>query len=174
MNGDKNFEYYYIGQHHDLVVSGDGAIFELNESRAMINIAFTDMTDEEIDVIHNGSLDFFLSVVEGIVFLVAVFENRIVFDMPFNAGLYKAFNIENPAPYGYFYMVIAVELRTNIITALRAGAFYPDFSAQLYSFAKRQWDERIENFTERLESVYSRYSQVDILRHAIAKNIVRR
>lgn len=170
----KDFEFYSIGQYHDLVMSGDGAIFELNESRAMINIAFTDMTAEEIDAIHNGTLDFFLSVVESIVFLVAVFENRIVFDMPFNAGLYKAFDIENPAPYGYFYMVIAVERRTNTITALRAGAFDPDFSARLYSFAKRQWNERIRSFTERLESVYSRYSQVDILRHAIANNIVRR
>ena len=170
----KDFEFYSIGQYHDLVMSGDGAIFELNESRAMINIAFTDMTAEEIDAIHNGTLDFFLSVVEGIVFLVAVFENRIVFDMPFNAGLYKAFDIENPAPYGYFYMVIAVERRTNTITALRAGAFDPDFSARLYSFAKRQWDERIENYAERLESVYSIYSQVDILRHAIVKKIVRR
>ena len=44
----KDFEFYSIGQYHDLVMSGDGAIFELNESRAMINIAFTDMTNEEI------------------------------------------------------------------------------------------------------------------------------
>ena len=33
----KDFEFYSIGQYHDLVMSGDGAIFELNESRAMIN-----------------------------------------------------------------------------------------------------------------------------------------
>ena len=55
----KDFEFYSIGQYHDLVMSGDGAIFELNESRAMINIAFTDMTAEEIDAIHNGT-GFFL------------------------------------------------------------------------------------------------------------------
>ncbi|MBO5219273.1 MAG: hypothetical protein J6C52_07580 [Clostridia bacterium] len=170
----RDFVCYHVGGKYDRTMPADGAIFEMNENGGEISIALTDMTAEEIRAIHEGELSLFLSEIDGIVFVTAVFDGALVFDMPFNAGLYPEWRIEDPAPYGYFYLIAAVERRTNIITALRAGAFDPDFSARLYSFAKRQWDERIENYAERLESVYSIYSQVDILRHAIVKKIVRR
>ena len=68
--------------------------------------------------------------------------------------------------------IVAVDNRDNVIKALRVVGLYSEFSAKLYSFAKKQWEDKISNFDERLQSVYSRYSTKDILRYAILKNKV--
>lgn len=100
------------------------------------------------------------------------FGDQLILDMPFNAGLYPEFNIEDPAPNGYTVPIIAVDNKDNIIRALRVVGFDPEFSSKLYSFAKKQWKERIENFDERLQSVYDRYNPKDIIKFAIMKNNV--
>lgn len=172
MENNKDFTCYYIGQKYDKVMKGDGAVFELVDDRGYINIGFTNMTDEEIAAIHCGTLDIHLSVIEGLVFITASFDDKLILDMPFNAGLYPEFNIENPAPGGYLVPIIAVDNRDNIIRALRVVGLDPEFSAKLYSFAKRQWEEKITNFDERLQSVYNRYNPKDIIRFAMLKNKV--
>lgn len=170
MENNKDFTCYYVGQKYDKVMKGDGAVFELVGDKGYINIGFTDMTDEEIDAIHCGKLDIHLSIIEGLVFITACFGDKLILDMPFSAGLYPEFNIEDPAPGGYIVPIIAVDNKDNIIRALRVVGFDPAFSSKLYSFARKQWEEKITNFDERLQSVYSRYNQHDIIRLAIKKN----
>ncbi|MBQ2707900.1 MAG: hypothetical protein IJF67_06505 [Clostridia bacterium] len=169
----RDFVCYHVGGKYDRTMPADGAIFEMNENGGEINIALTDMTAEEIRAVHEGELAMYLSEIDGIVFVTAVFDGALAFDMPFNSGLYPEWNIEDPAPYGYFYLIAAVERRTNVITALRAGAFDPQFSAKLYALAKRQWADRIEDYDEKLAAVYARYSTADIIRRAIARNEVK-
>lgn len=172
MMNNKEFVCYCVGDKYDKVMLGDGAIFELSGDKGYINIGFTDMTDEEIAAIESGKLDIHLSVIEGLVFVTANFDDKLIFDMPFNAGLYPEFNIENPAPYGYMVPIIAVDNRDNVVKALRVAGFDPAFSAKFYSLAKRQWEDKMSNFDERLQSVYERYSTKDILRYAIMQNKV--
>lgn len=169
---NKDFTCYYIGQKYDKVMPGDGAVFELGGDNGFINIGFTNMTDEEIAAIHHGKLDIHLSVIEGLVFITASFGDQLILDMPFNAGLYPEFNIEDPAPNGYTVPIIAVDNKDNIIRALRVVGFDPEFSSKLYSFAKKQWEERLPNFDERLQNVYDRYNPKDIIKFAIMKNNV--
>ncbi len=172
MINNEEFVCYCVGQKYNKVMPGDGAIFELAGDKGYINIGFTDMTSEETATIESGKLDISLSVIEGLVFITANFEDKLIFDMPFNAGLYSEFNIEDPAPYGYMVPIVAVDNRDNVIKALRVVGLDPEFSAKLYSFAKKQWEDKISNFDERLQSVYSRYSTKDILRFAILQNKV--
>lgn len=170
MGKSKDFTCYYIGQKYDKVMPGDGAVFELGGNNGFINIGFKNMTDEEIAAIHYGKLDIHLSVIEGLLFITESFENELILDMPFNAGLYPEFNIEDPAPYGYTVPIIAVDNKDNIIRAIRVVGFDSEFSSKLYSFAQRQWEEKIKNFDERLKSVYDRYDPRDIIRFAVMKN----
>ena len=163
MENNKDFTCYYIGQKYDKVMKGDGAVFELVGEQGYINIGFTDMSNEEIAAISCGKLDIYLSVIEGLVFITANFDNILILDMPFNAGLYPEFNIENPAPGGYTVPIIAVDNKDNIIRALRVVGFDPEFSSKLYSFAKKQWEERLPNFDEKLQSVYDRYYSIRYL-----------
>ena len=79
---------------------------------------------------------------------------------------------KNPEPYGIYALMVAVDNDTNIIKALRAIGFDAKFSSNLYKFAKKQWEDKIPNYDERLASVYERYSPQDILRCAVAKNVV--
>ncbi len=165
---------YHVGEKYDKVMKADGAIFEMYGQNGFISISITNLTDDEISALDAGQLDIYLSAIEGIVFVVAEFKDKFVFDMPFNYGLYEKFELEDPAPYGFVVPVIAVEGRSNIIKAMRVVGLDPEFSRKLYMFAEKQWRNKIENYDERLQSVYARYSPKDIIRYAIAKNIVRR
>ncbi len=169
---NKEYVCYCVGDKYDKVMKGDGAIFEMNEDKCFINIGFTDISEAEIQAISQGKLNIFLSVIEGVVFVSASFDNKLIMDMPFNAGLYPDFNIKNPAPFGYIVPIIAVDNRTNIIKAIRVVGFDAEFSAKLYAFAEKQWSDKITNHDERVESVYKRYSPTDIIKHAILKNKV--
>ena len=163
---------YEVGQPYDKVMGGDGAIFEMDDLRAYINIGMTDMTEEERIILHSGKLDTYLSIIEGIIFISADFDGKLLFNMPFNVGLYESFVIPDPAPGGYVTPVIVVENRTNIIKAIRAIGFDPEFSAMLYKAALNQWEHRIENFDERLADIYVRYTPQDIIRLASRKNAI--
>lgn len=173
MDKNKEYTYYAVGEKYDRVMPGDGAIFELTEDGGFINIGFTGMTEKERKTIHEGNLDICLSVIEGLVFVTANFNDEIIFDMPFNAGLYPEFEIKEPIDSGYFVPIIAVENSNNVIMAIRAVGFDIDFSRKLYECAKSQWDNKIENFDERLQSIYARYNPKDIIKFAIMKNKVR-
>lgn len=67
--------------------------------------------------------------------------------------------------------MVAVDNDTNIIKAMRAIGFDAKFSSKLYKFAKK-WEDKTPNYDERLASIYERYSSQDILRCAVAKNVV--
>ena len=129
MKNNEEFVCYCVGQKYDKVMSGEGAIFELVADKGYINIGFTDITAEETATIESGKLDISLTVIEGLVFITANFEDKLIFDMPFNAGLYTEFNIEDPAPYGYMVPIVAVDNRDNVIKALRVVGLDPEFSA---------------------------------------------
>lgn len=163
---------YHVGQVFDKKLDGDGAIFEMSEDMGHIYIGFTDITEEDISVINNGKLDIGLSVIEGVIFITASFDDRLVMDMPFYAGLYPVFHIKDPAPYGYTVPIVAMDNRTNVIKALRVVGFDPAFSAKLYSLAREQWENKLTDYDERLSSILIRYSTEEIVKAAIMKNKV--
>ena len=172
INEKYGFEFLAIGDKYDKVMPGDGAIFEMYGQTCSINIGISNPTEEEVTLLSSGRLDIYLSVIEGIVFVTAKFGDGFIFDMPFNAGLYESFEFKNPEPYGIYALMVAVDNDTNIIKAMRAIGFDAKFSSKLYKFAKKQWEDKIPNYDERLASVYERYSPQDILRCAVAKNVV--
>ena len=172
INEKHGFEFLAVGDKYDKVMPGDGAIFEMYGQTCSINIGISNPTDEEVNLLSSGRLDIYLSVIEGIVFVTAKFGDGLIFDMPFNAGLYENFDFKNPEPYGIYALMVAVDNDTNIIKAMRAIGFDAKFSSKLYKFAKKQWEDKISNYDDRLASVYKRYSPQDILRNAVAKNVV--
>lgn len=172
MKNEYGFTHYAVGEKYDKVMGKDGAIFEMYDGMTFINIGLTNMLESEKSLIGKGDLDVYLSIIEGIVFVVASFNDKLVFDMPFNAGLYDKFNFDKPSG-GYICPVIAIENSTNIIEAMRCIGFDAEFSRKLYEFSIKQRTEKIENYDERLKSIYSRYSPQDIIKFAIHKNIMK-
>ena len=168
----EEFVSYHVGQVFDKKIGGDGGRFELIGRMGHINIGFMDMTEEEISVINSGKLDIFLSLIENIAFITAVFDNRLILDMPFHAGLYPEFNIENPMNHGYFVPIIAVDNRDNVIKAIRVAGLDPDFSAKLYSIALSQCKCKPVEYDHQLQRIYQRYTQEGIIRRAIRRNKV--
>lgn len=171
-NAEKEFVSYHVGQVFDKKIGGDGGRFELIGRMGHINIGFMDMTEEEISVINSGKLDIYLSLIENIAFITAVFDNRLILDMPFHAGLYPEFNIENPMNHGYFVPIIAVDNRDNVIKAIRVVGLDPDFSAKLYSIALSQCKCKPVEYDHQLQRIYQRYTQEGIIRRAIRRNKV--
>ena len=163
---------HHVGQVFDKKLGGDGAIFEMIEDMGYIYIGFTDISEEEISVINSGKLDISLSVIDGVVFITAVFDDQLIMDMPFYAGLYNEFNIKDPTPYGYTVPIIVMENRTNVIKALRVVGFDPAFSAKLYSLAKEQWENKLTDYDIRLHNILISYLPNEIIKAAIMKNKV--
>ena len=172
MKNEYGFTHYAVGEKYDKVMGKDGAIFEMYDGMAFINIGLTNMLESEKALFEKGKLDVYLSVIEGVVFIVASFADAMVLDMPFNAGLYNEFNFQKPDG-GYICPVIAIENSTNIIETMRCIGFDAEFSRKLYEFSMKQITEKIENYDERLKSIYSRYSSRDIIKFAIHKNIMK-
>ena len=167
-----NLNYYAVGEKYDKVMPGDGAIFEMNDGMAFINIGISNILESEKALLEKGKLDVYLSVIEGIVFIVAYFDDKMVFDMPFNAGLYDNFNFQKPDS-GYVCPIIIIDNSTNIIEAIRCIGFDTEFSKMLYEFSMKQRKDKIQNYDERLKSVYDRYSPNDIITFAIRKNVMK-
>lgn len=167
---ERDYICYHVGQVYDRKMDKDGAVFDLIGKMGYINIGFTDMTDEETAVLERGKLEIYLSVIHGLVFITVTFDNKLIMDMPFHAGLYNGFNIEDPKGHGYLVPIIAVDNRDNVIKVLRVTSLDPTFSAVLYALALEQSNGRPLNYDEHLQMIYDRYSQTDIIRKAILKN----
>lgn len=166
------FTCYKVGEKYNKVMGKDGAIFEMHDGMAFINIGLTNMLESEKSLLEKGKLDIYLSVIEEIIFIVAYFDDKMVFDMPFNAGLYDEFNFQKP-DVGIICPVIVIENSTNIIEAIRCIGFDAEFSKTLYEFSMKQRKDKIQNYDERLKNVYDRYSPKDIITFAICKNVMK-
>ena len=164
------FTCFAVGEKFNKVMKQDGAIIELYDDCFVIHVAFTDIRKHELFDFTNASPELYLSVIEGIVFVTAAFGESILCDMPFNVGLYKEFTLKDPGSNGFLIPAVLIENRTNIIKGLRVIGVDPKFGAQLYKAVKKQWDNPIPNYDERLKSVYDRYSPQDIMQAAIRKN----
>lgn len=164
----KNYIRYYVGDKFNMKLGKDGAVFEVIDDQCMAVIGFTNITDEELSVLEKEPIDCRLSIINGIIFISFVFgKKKIIFNMPFNICLYSKFTLKNPYPYGYIIPIIIVENSTNIIKALRVLGWDNNFSFRFYKFCERQWTGGIENYTQRLNNVYNRYSDIEILKKSI-------
>lgn len=171
---DSDYIRYSVGDRFDKNLGGDGAIFEIHDDMFNIVIGMSDFTDEEIRILEAGKLDVYLSVVEGIVFITAKFGERFIFDMPFNAGLYKEFDTERTERTGLVGVIFVLDNNDNTIKAMRGYGFDTEFTMYLYKFAKQQRENGISNYDEHIKSVYERYTPADIINFAISKNVARR
>ena len=171
---DSDYIRYAVGDRFDKNLGGDGAIFEIHDGMFNIVIGMSDFTDEEISALESGALDVYLTVIEGIVFVTAKFGDSFIFDMPFNAGLYKDFDTDISEKTGLVGVIFVIDNNDNIIKAMRGYGFDPVFTEYLYKFAKQQRKMGIDNYDEHLKKVYERYTAADIINFAIGKNRARR
>ena len=161
---------YKVGDKFDKVMGGDGAIFEMQNGMCFMYIGLTDMAEIEFDILSSNELDVYLSCIDDIVFISASFEDEMLFDMPFNAALYKEFDFDVPNGRGYLCPVFVIDNRTNIIKALRVVGLDAGFSEKLYELAMEQRKNGIDSYDERLDRISRMYSPRDIINRAVAKN----
>lgn len=172
----KEMEYtcYSVGDKFDKVMASDGAVFEIADQMFNVVIGMSDISDTEVSILDAGELDMYLSVVEGIVFVTAKFGNSFIFDMPFNAGLYKEFDTDFPENQGLMGVIFIIDNKDNIIRGMRAYGFDAEFTKKLYKFAKQQREEDVKDYDSHLKKVYDKYASEEIIDFAVAKNVVRR
>ena len=171
---DSGYIRYAVGDRFDKNLGGDGAIFEIHDGMFNIVIGMSDFTDEEIATLESGALDVYLTVIEGVVFISAKFGESFIFDMPFNAGLYKDFDTDISEKTGLVGVIFVIDNNDNTIKAMRGYGFDPVFTKYLYKFANQQRKLEINNYDEHLKKVYERYTPADIINFAIGKNRARR
>lgn len=174
MCNDLGYTQYSVGDAFDKRMCGDGAIFEIHDDMFKIIIGMSDFKEDEIRTLENGTLDVYLSVIEGIIFITAKFGESFIFDMPFNAALYKEFNTDISENTSLAGVIFVIDNNDNTIKAMRGYGFDSVFTKYLYKFAKQQRVKGIENYDEHIKSVYERYTPADIINFAIGKNKARR
>lgn len=84
-----------------------------------MTIVITGMTKTEFDILNSNELDIYLSCIDDVVFISADFGNKILFDIPFDAVLYKEFDFKAPSEYGFLCPMFVIENSTNIIKSMR-------------------------------------------------------
>ena len=171
----KNYIRYHVGDKFNMKLNEDGAVFEAMDNQFMAVIGLTNITDEELSVFEKEPIDCRLSIIDGIIFISFVFgRQKIIINMPFNICLYSKFTLKNPYPYGYIIPIIIVENSTNIIKALRVLGWDNDFSFRFYKHCERQWAKGIDNYAYRLNEVYNKYSDIEILKRSFMVNSLKR
>ena len=171
---DKTLVCYELGQKYDMKMDGDGATFEVFDNQCTLTIAMSNMSPEDIETLSAGKIDVYLAIIEGIIFITVTIGDDFVFDIPFNAGVYEKFVLEDPAPYGFVVPIFIIENTDNTIQGMRVMGFDADFSKKFYKASRNQFENKIPDFKKRIESIYERYSTEDILKNSILKNKMRR
>lgn len=171
---DKKLVCYELGQVCDMKMDGDGAIFEVFDNQCRLNIAMSNLSKEEIEILSAGKIEVYLGIIEGIIFISVTLGEDFVFNIPFNAGLYDKFTLEDPSPYGFVVPIFIVENTDNTIQGMRVMGFDAEFSKKFYEASREQFEHKIPNYKERVVSVFERYSPKDIIRNSILKNKMRR
>lgn len=171
---DKKLVCYKLGQKYDMVMTGDGATFEVFDNQCMLTIGMSNMSPKDIKMLSAGKLDVYLAIIEGIIFITVTIGDAFVFDIPFYAGVYEEFPLKNPAPYGFVVPVFIIENIDNTIQGMRVMGFDTEFSKKFYKVSRKQFENKIPDFKKRIENIYERYSTEDILKNSILKNKMRR
>lgn len=170
---NKDFTCYAVGDTYPKKMGGDGAIFEVTDGQCITTIGLTDISNEELTLLESEPLDCFLSVIDDIIFINFVFGRKMIFNMPFNACLYSEFTLKRRYPYGYFVPIIIIENRSNVIKAMRVVGWDNEFSLAFFDLCKIQRKKGVEHYEQRLQKVYDRYSEQEILKLSFRVNKVR-
>ena len=171
---DKKLVCYQLGQKYDMKMDGDGATFEVFDNQCILTIAMSKMSPDDIETLSAGKLNVYLAIIEGIIFITVTIGDDFVFDIPFNAGVYEKFTLENPAPYGFVVPIFIIENSNNTIQGMRVMGFDAEFSKKFYEASRKQFENKIPDFKGRIKSIYERFSTKDIIESSILKNKMRR
>lgn len=158
---------YGIGEPYDKVMKGDGAVWEVLDGQCILTIGLTGISKAEREAVESGSMCFVLSVIDNIILIHINVNGKLLFDVPFHAGLYDRFTLNPPieeSNCGYTLPVILVDNTTNLICAMRVISLNHSFSAWFYKQAEYQSRHPIPNYDETLNQIFAKYDTREIVK----------
>ncbi len=168
---NKGFTYYSVGEEFDRKMESDGAIFEIDDNICQCIIGLTNISPAEIEAVDKGRIEISLSYIDGVIYICASIDDILLFDMPFNMGLYEKFQLEEPENNGYLMPIFLVDNSTNIIKAIRVVGFNKEFSRKLYDFSKEQFENKITDYKARCTKIEKEYPTEKILQERLVFNV---
>ena len=150
-----------------------GIAIDMDNSGFLVYAILKNPTDKEINNYREGSVQFAMTVREGVIFILMKFGDLPWVDVPYNVNL--SLNLTNlPIPretQGYAVQIILVNSVTKIVHALRLIGLQHKFSLALRdSMIKQQFDEiTIEEYNEHVDHVYAMHTTADLLSLATAR-----
>lgn len=162
---------YEVGTkyHLDVTNQKEGAIFDFDNAGATLLLLYDKPTNEEIYNIKKGELKIGMYHKDDILFMLYKFGAEPWIDAPYNVNLSTSFELkEIKSGSGYFNNIILVNIKDNIIKAMRCIGWSESFSRYFnefiekqrhIAFNKNQYDANIKN-------TYKNYTTKDIVGRA--------
>lgn len=148
--------------------SGDGIIFELTDTGAVLLLKFRNPTAKEKRNITKDLPQFKLAIVDDIIFVLVRFGVGCWMDAPYNARL-TSYVLPCPGKgEGLAMTILFVDAATGTLLHIRLIGLSNAFSRLLLHAAAQQPDLGTpEQYDRTLKSVYDRYSTNDLLNFVV-------
>ena len=158
--------------------NSEGIKFDMSDSGGIITILFNKPTQDEVDNIKNGDLQFGLFIKDGIIFLLTKFGSMQWMDAPYHIALSPALTRlkEIGEGKGYGINIIFADTSSGEIKVLRYIGLNTKFSRKLKEAIEEQWVNCFNKleYSSKLQQVMNTYSTKDMVRMSLENCKIRK
>ncbi len=146
----------------------EGIAFDYTETGGFLRVVFDSPTEEEIQEIKDGKMQFGLLEKEGIIFLLIKFGRMEWMDVPYyimNSDPYVLGRLADETK-GYPLHIVFVDGRTGIVKVIKRIGLPHEMSIRFKEMVENQRRNPIENYEALVKEVCSEYSTDELVDEA--------
>lgn len=162
-----------VGKNFPLTKMREGLLFDLKEEGFHLLAGMRNIEDFEVSAFRKGRINFHLSYVNDIIFLILEIEGVIgVSDIPFHIGLTRApLDILNEKKFPIWLFLI--DIKDNTLKAMRLIGLSEEFSTILKQLIEKQMEKSFDKneYDKNLIKIYNTFSPMDLKKMSTAHYI---
>ncbi|MBU5669473.1 hypothetical protein KQI68_06430 [Peptoniphilus sp. MSJ-1] len=156
----------YIGYH-------EGARFQIGEYGSTLTLLYKNPTKNEIEDISKGDIQYRITVVEDVIFLLFKFGSQSYIDCPYNINKNPDIILDELEDgLGYSCLIELIDCRNGKLKAFRFISFSTNFSQKLKQFVDEQREKYVTD--DNIRAAFSKYSTNDLVKLSSARGKITR
>lgn len=158
-----------VGSNYEFLFGREGALFNINESGLDLTLRFHKPTKEEIEAIKNNDLKYYLTYIDGVIWLVWEFKDAKLIDTPYCATILKNKPVLQDVrdEEGYGLTITLGDCTNGKLEAIRYISLSTKVSKKLKEMVEKQPDFKKPDYYRLCQMQMMKYTTKDIKSRAI-------
>ena len=148
----------------------EGVLFDMADDGATLVILFNKPTQQEIQEIKQGKLQFGMFVKEGIIFILSKFGSMSWMDAPYHVALSKNLTAlqDIDEGKGYGCHIVLADTATGEIKAMRLVGLSTQYSKKLKANIESQKEQNFNelDYARKLNKIFNTYSTKEMVNYS--------